>query len=126
MPVKLRPAPAADVAAAWGRVRAAEAAGAAGATTDVGLLVRHYLAVLTERAPGRSVEVRIPPYGAVQAISGGRHTRGTPRAVVETDPGTWLQLTTGAISWSDAVGAGRVQASGERSDLSVYLPLASG
>lgn len=123
MPVKLRPAPAADVATAWERVHAADAEGGGGTAADVGLLVRHYLALLTERAPGRSVEVRIPPYGAVQAVSGGRHTRGTPRAIVETDPATWLSLVTGATSWSHAVGTGRIQASGERSDLSLYLPL---
>ena len=65
----------------------------------------------------------MPPYGAVQAIPGGTHTRGTPRAVVETDPDTWIALATGEVSWSDAVEAGRVRASGERTDLSPYLPL---
>ncbi|HEY0644453.1 MAG TPA: sterol carrier family protein, partial [Nocardioides sp.] len=52
---------------------------------DTKALVKHYLAVLEQRAPGRSVEVRVPPYAAVQAIPGVRHTRGTPPAVVETD-----------------------------------------
>ena len=85
--------------------------------------VKRYLAALQERAPGRAVEVRVPPYAAVQAIGGGTHTRGTPRAVVETDPDTWIALATGELSWSDAVAAGRVHASGERADLSAYLPL---
>jgi len=89
----------------------------------MGLLVRHYLAVLTERAPGRSVEVRVPPFGAVQAIPGVRHTRGTPPAVVETDPATWLALALGEVAWADAAHDGRVRASGERSDLSKHLPL---
>jgi hypothetical protein len=86
--------------------------------------VKRYLAALQERAPGRSVEVRVPPYAAVQVIGGGTHTRGTPRAVVETDAETWLSLATGELSWSEAVEAGRVRASGERADLSPYLPLA--
>jgi hypothetical protein len=86
-------------------------------------LTKHYLALLAEKAPGYSVEVRVPPYGAVQAVAGGRHTRGTPRAVVETDPETWLALARGELTWDEAIGSGRVRASGERTDLSPYLPL---
>jgi putative sterol carrier protein len=86
--------------------------------------VKRHLATLQERAPGRSVEVRVPPYAAVQVVGGGTHTRGTPRAVVEMDAETWLALATGELTWSDAVDAGRVRASGERADLSPYLPLA--
>jgi len=85
--------------------------------------VKRYLAALQERAPGRSVEVRVPPYAAVQVIGGGTHTRGTPRAVIETDAETWLALATGELDWADAVASGRVHASGERADLSPYLPL---
>jgi hypothetical protein len=85
--------------------------------------VKRYLKALQERAPGRSVEVRVPPYAAVQAIHGGRHTRGTPRAVVEMDGETWLALATGELTWSDALESGRVHASGERADLSPFLPL---
>ena len=58
-------------------------------------LTKHYLAALAAKAPGHSVEVRVPPYGAIQAVEGGRHTRGTPRAVVETDPETWIALARG-------------------------------
>jgi hypothetical protein len=90
---------------------------------DLKLLTKHYLALLEAKAPGYSVEVRVPPYGAVQAVEGGRHTRGTPRAVVETDPETWLALATGNLSWEDAIACGKVRASGERTDLSQYLPL---
>ena len=86
-------------------------------------LTKLYLARLAEKAPGYSVEVRVPPYGAVQAVEGGRHTRGTPRAVVETDPATWLAVATGALAWSEAVESGLIRASGERTDLSAYLPL---
>lgn len=85
--------------------------------------VKRTLGLLQQRAPGHSVEVRVPPYAAVQVVEGGRHTRGTPRAVVETDPETWIALATGDITWTEAVDAGRVRASGERTDLSAYLPL---
>lgn len=85
--------------------------------------VKASLARLQDVAPGRSVEVRIPPYAAVQAVPGLTHRRGTPSAVVETDAQTWLALADGSLTWADAVAAGRVRASGERSDLSPYLPL---
>ena len=65
----------------------------------------------------------MPPYGAVQCVEGPRHTRGTPPNVVETDALTWLRLATGATGWEDARRDGRLQASGERADLSAYLPL---
>ena len=90
---------------------------------DTRALVKHYLAALEVRAPGRSVEVRVPPYGAVQCVEGPRHARGTPPNVVETDPLTWVELATGRLSWEDAVASGRVSASGTRADLSRYLPL---
>ena len=96
---------------------------AAAAASDTKALVKHYLAVLETRAPGRSVEVRVPPYAAVQAIPGVRHTRGTPPAVIETDAETWLAVATGRTTWVDAVQSGKVVASGERTDLSPYLPL---
>ncbi len=79
--------------------------------------------VLAEKAPGRSLELRVPPYAAVQAVQGPRHTRGTPPSVVETDPLTWLRLAAGRLTWSDAVRAGSVRASGERADLASWLPL---
>lgn len=85
--------------------------------------VRFTLEELAQVAPGNAVEVRVPPDGAVQAVTGPRHTRGTPPNVVETDPATWLALATGAAAWGDAVLAGRVSASGERADLSPWLPL---
>ncbi|MDT0203850.1 sterol carrier family protein [Nocardioides sp. AE5] len=91
---------------------------------DLRLLTKHFLAVLAQRAPGNSVEVRVPPYAAAQVIDGVRHKRGTPPAVVELDAETWLDLATGALAWEDAVAEGRVLASGERTDLSGHLPLA--
>jgi uncharacterized protein (TIGR03083 family) len=77
--------------------------------------------ILATRAPGRSVELRVPPFVAVQAIAGPRHTRGTPPNVVETDPLTWVRLATGRITWAEAP----VNASGQRADLSGYLPVLS-
>jgi hypothetical protein len=88
--------------------------------------VRWTLELLAERAPGGTVEVRVPPYGVVQCVEGQRHKRGTPPNVVETDPRTWLDLATGAVSWPDAVASGRVSASGNRANLAAYLPLVAG
>ena len=87
-------------------------------------VVKASLAELVEKAPGRAVEVRVPPHAAVQAVEGGTHRRGTPPAVVECDARTWLELATGRLGWVAAVADGRVRASGERSDLSHLLPLA--
>jgi putative sterol carrier protein len=87
--------------------------------------VKRTLGLLQQKAPGRAVEVRVPPYAAVQVVGGGTHTRGTPRAVVETDPETWLELATGTLGWHEAVDSGRVRASGERADQSAYLPLSA-
>ena len=89
----------------------------------LGPAVRWTTEELALRAPGRAVEVRVPPYAAVQCIEGPRHTRGTPTNVVETDAATWLALATGRLSWAQAVEAGTVRASGRRADLSDHLPL---
>ncbi|WP_309064801.1 sterol carrier family protein [Microbacterium sp.] len=85
--------------------------------------VRYLLQLLDEKAPGNSVEVRVPPFGAVQVVQGPRHTRGTPPNVVEMDAATWVAVATGAEQWADAVAAGRILASGTRADLSDLLPL---
>lgn len=85
--------------------------------------VKGALAELVASAPGKSVEVRIPPYAAVQVIEGATHRRGTPPAVVEMNTKTWLALALGRLTWADATRDGRVHASGARSDLSELLPL---
>ncbi len=85
--------------------------------------VRYTLEELAERAPGRSVEVRVPPFGAVQCIEGPRHTRGTPTNVVEADAQSWLRMVTGVSTWQQEREAGAVRASGQRADLSEWLPL---
>ncbi|WP_413248626.1 sterol carrier family protein [Sinomonas flava] len=86
--------------------------------------VRYLLEELAERAPGNSVEVRVPPFGVAQCVEGPRHTRGTPPNVVETDAETWLALATGAQGWPEALASGKLSASGIRTDLSEFLPLA--
>lgn len=98
----------------------------AGRTPDARTLaeaVRATLRMLATVAPGRSVEVRVPPYGAVQCVAGPRHTRGTPSNVIETDPVTWIAVATGRLGWAEAVSAGRIRTSGNRADLSHLLPL---
>jgi hypothetical protein len=85
--------------------------------------VRYSLEEVTARAPGNSVEVRVPPFGVTQCVEGPRHTRGTPPNVIECDAATWLAMVTGRLSWADAVESGRVAASGLRADLSGLLPL---
>lgn len=85
--------------------------------------VRLLMNALAAKAPGGSVEVRVPPFAVVQCVEGPRHTRGTPPNVVETDPLTWVRLATGRLSWADARAAGAVSASGERADLGGQLPV---
>ncbi|WP_298039195.1 sterol carrier family protein [uncultured Microbacterium sp.] len=113
----------ADGRAALDAVRTAAAAGEKPARTASATAVRYLLQLLDEKAPGNSVEVRVPPFGAVQVVQGPRHTRGTPPNVVEMDAPTWVALATGVEAWADAVAAGRVIASGVRADLSDLLPL---
>ena len=70
--------------------------------------MRYLLQVLDDVAPGNTLEVRVPPYGAVQVVEGPRHTRGTPPNVVEMDAATWIALATGSLGWDDAIAQGRV------------------
>lgn len=91
--------------------------------TALRTVVRELALRLTDRHPGRTVEVRIPPYIAVQCLDGPRHTRGTPPNVVEADPIPFVLLCTGRADWSELTRNGKVRASGERSDLSALLPL---
>jgi hypothetical protein len=88
--------------------------------TAVRLTARTLAAV----APGASVEVRIPPFVAVQCVSGPKHTRGTPPNVVETDPRTWLLLATGMLAPADAKAIGLLTLSGSRAgEIDHWLPL---
>ena len=86
--------------------------------------VRLTARTLAALAPGASVEVRIPPFAAVQCVSGPRHTRGTPPNVVETDPRTWLLLATGLLSLAEAKSTGTLSLSGSRAgEIDHWLPL---
>jgi len=97
--------------------------GGADDTPTVATAVRFLLEQLATDHEGNSVEVRVPPYGATQAIEGPRHTRGTPPNVVEMDAATWLALATGGMAWDAALAAARVSASGTRADLAAVLPI---
>ena len=97
--------------------------GGASDRSTVATAVRFLLEQLATDHEGNSVEVRVPPYGATQAIEGPRHTRGTPPNVVELDASAWLELATGVLGWDDAVTDARVAASGTRADLRDVLPV---
>ena len=88
------------------------------------MAVRYLLQLLGDREPGATVEVRIPPFGAVQFMEGLSHTRGTPPNVVEMDAATFIALADGRLSWADARDQARVAASGSRADISAFLPIA--
>jgi hypothetical protein len=90
---------------------------------DTATAVRYLLQVLADVAPGNTLEVRVPPYGAAQVVEGPRHTRGTPPNVIEMDAATWVALATGALGWDDAVADALVTASGQRADLREWLPV---
>jgi uncharacterized SCP-like protein len=97
---------------------------AAPARDALAAAVRLTARTLADLAPGASVEVRIPPFAAVQCVSGPRHTRGTPPNVVETDPRTWLLLAIGLLPLPAAKAAGRLTLSGPRAgEIGHWLPL---
>lgn len=106
-------------------VAAAVAAVLAGTASrpELALAVRGLAERLAEQVPGHHVEVRVPPYSAVQCVEGPRHTRGTPPNVVEVEPVAFVELCAGRLAWSDAAGDGRVRTWGDRADLSDHLPL---
>jgi hypothetical protein len=103
--------------------RRALAAYQAGDSDELATAVRYLLEELGSRHEGNSVEVRVPPFGAVQCIEGPRHTRGTPPNVVELGGEDWVALAMGAKDWDALLAAGRINASGTRADLSAFLPL---
>ncbi len=104
-------------------VLAAAAAGLRPQPDAARIAVRYLLDLLAAAVPGRAVEVRVPPYGAVQCVPGPTHTRGTPPNVVETDPVSWLRLATGDLTWREGIERGVIRASGPRADLSPHLPV---
>ncbi len=117
-PAKTRAAVAAVVE--WLRDASRPAPGRA----EVGEAVRLTARTLAAIAPGASVEVRVPPFVAVQCISGPEHRRGNPPNVVEADPRTWLLLATGLLDLAGAAANGALQLSGSRAaEISQWLPL---
>ncbi|WP_277960010.1 sterol carrier family protein [Frigoribacterium faeni] len=110
--------------AAVGEVRAALAADETAPRPVTAMAVRWLLQVLADGEPGATVEVRVPPFGAVQFREGLSHTRGTPPNVVETDAATFVRLATGDLSWQEARAGALVSASGSRADLTCYVPIA--
>ncbi len=94
-----------------------------GDQTQLATAVRYLLEELATRAEGNTVEVRVPPFGAVQCIEGPRHTRGTPPNVIEMSPETWFALAVGNLSWDAALAAGSIHASGTRAEIKDHLPL---
>ena len=87
------------------------------------ITVRQLADAMATKVPGNSVELRVPPFAAVQCVPGPRHTRGTPPNVVEMAPRTWIRLAAGRITWDEAMDQALVSASGQRADLKEYLPL---
>jgi hypothetical protein len=97
---------------------------AAPSRADLAAAVRLTAQTLAAAAPGASVEVRIPPFVAVQCIVGPRHTRGTPPNVVETDARTWLLLATGLVQVTDVTATGALRLSGSRAaEIAGWLPV---
>ena len=122
MGVAIRSIPTADgdrVLSAW----MSDPASIRGDAAELALAVRYALQLIRQKAPGNSVELRVPPFGAAQIIEGPRHTRGTPPAVIEVSAEVWLDLVVGKTSFSEAQRDGSVSASGVRADLQGFLPL---
>jgi hypothetical protein len=91
----------------------------------IGETVKASLRQLAKLSPGRAIEVRVPPYAAIQCGAGPIHTRGTPPNTIEMSALTWLALAQGTKTWQEAMASGEVRASGVRADLSAFLPLPS-
>ena len=85
--------------------------------------VKAILSKVEEVAPGKSVELRIPPYAAIQCVEGTTHRRGTPPNVVEMDATALIKLTEGSLNWAEGIKSGAIQASGALSDLSKVIEL---
>lgn len=74
--------------------------------------VRYLLQQIESNSPGGAVELRVPPFGAIQCIGGQDHRRGTPPNVVELSPENFLSLALGESTWDQLVQAGELLASG--------------
>ena len=90
---------------------------------DFKAAVRYLLEELSFLRPGRSVEVRVPPLGAVQCVEGLTHRRGTPPNTVELNSTDWFALAVGEVTLDELATSGRVPLSGTRSDISDVFPI---
>ena len=116
------------VIADWIAADSPEAARAAGVVqpsrSQLADAVRHTARLLAADAPGHSVELRVPPFVAVQCIEGPRHTRGVPPNVVEASPHAWLRLATGHSNWDELVAQADTTASGTRAgEIAQWMPI---
>lgn len=113
----------ARISDAEGRTAVAAALGETPVRSETAAAVRYLLQELADRFPGGTLEVRVPPFGAVQCVEGPAHTRGTPPNVVEMTPAVWLRLASGSLSWADARADALVSASGTRATLEGMVPV---
>ena len=80
--------------------------------------VKEILDLIKGISPGKSVELRVPPYGAIQCVAGSNHRRGTPPNTVEMSGQTLIRLINEPALWGTLCDSGEVRASGLLSDLS--------
>ena len=81
-------------------------------------IVKAVLDLIKDISPGKSVELRVPHYGAIQCVAGTNHRRGTPPNTVEMSGQTLVKLISEPALWSSLCESGEVRASGLLSDLS--------
>ncbi len=85
---------------------------------QISATVKEILDLIKDISPGKSVELRVPPYGAIQCVAGSNHRRGTPPNTVEMSGQTLVSLINEPALWSSLCESGEVRASGLLSDLS--------
>jgi hypothetical protein len=93
---------------------------------QIAIEVAKILDLIKEKSPGRAVELRIPPYGAIQCVKGAHHRRGTPPNQVEMTAEVLIQLAKDPTRWPALISSGKIQASGQFSDLGPVFTLISG
>ena len=85
---------------------------------QISATVKEVLDLIKDISPGKSVELRVPPYGAIQCVAGSNHRRGTPPNTVEMSGQTLIRLINEPALWITLCESGEVRASGLLSDLS--------
>ena len=92
---------------------------------QIAAIVKSVLELIKDISPGKSVELRVPPYGAIQCVAGSNHRRGTPPNTVEMSGQTFIRLISEPALWRSLCESGEVRASGLLSDLSNVLAQAA-